>query len=247
MFGRFLKSGTNAKPINTGYTAPARLSVPRFFRRLLKSGDFERIRVRMWSKWQLEARDECTIMSFASRSPREGVSTVVAGLAHTIGAIDPGRVLVLDVSPGVQENRNDLVTDLLEVQTRPVWVQDMESGNYDPSNFVTRSIFRGTDMLSLKYTDRNRPTPQMMKTLLDRLRKNYHIILMDVGTLTHSDRLPWLFFSDYRILVIDVSTATREVLEHQQREIENLGITINGSILNKRTYHIPRFFYWLTR
>lgn len=201
----------------------------------------------MWSRWLLEERDGCTVMAFTSRSPREGVSTVVAGLAHTIGAIDPGRVLVLDVTPGHQENGRDLVTDMMEVEVTPVWIQDLESNKGDLSNFITRNIFRGTDILSLKYIDRNRPTPQMMKTLLDRLRSNYHVILMDVGSLIHSDRLPWLFFSDYRILVIDASTATREVLKHQQRELEHMGITINGSILNKRTYPIPSFLYWLAR
>jgi MinD-like ATPase involved in chromosome partitioning or flagellar assembly len=201
----------------------------------------------MWSRWLLEAREGCTIMAFTSRSPREGVSTVVAGLARTIGAIDPGRVLALDVTPGLQENGGELVTDMLEIQTTPVWIQDIESDNTDLSNFVTRNIFRGTDILSIKYIDRNRPTPQMIKALLDRLRTNYHIILMDVGSLSHGDRLPWLFSSDYRILVIDASTATREVLEHQQRELEHMGITINGSILNKRTYPIPGFLYWLAR
>jgi MinD-like ATPase involved in chromosome partitioning or flagellar assembly len=186
-------------------------------------------------------------MAFTSRSPREGVSTVVAGLAHAIGAIDPGRVLVLDVTPGLQESGGEPVADMLETQTAPVWIQDIESDTADLSRFVTRNIFRGTDILSLKYTDRNRPTPQMMKTLLDRLRANYHIILMDVGSLSHGDRLPWLFCSDYRILVIDASTATREVLVHQQRELEHMGISISGSILNKRTYPIPSFLYWLAR
>ena len=221
--------------------------MPRLFKRLSKSGAFERIRARMWSKWSLGARDGCTVIAFTSRSPREGVSTVVAGLARTIGAIDPGRVLVLDVTPGLHENRGELVTDLLEIQATPVWFQDMESDNTDLSNFVTRNIFRGTDILSLKYIDRNRPTPQMMKKLLDRLRINYHVILMDVGSLTHGDSLPWLISSDYRILVIDASTATREVLEHQQRELEHMGIIISGSILNKRTYPIPSFLYWLAR
>lgn len=212
----------------------------RLFRRLSKSGAFERIRVRMWSKWLLDAREGCTVIAFTSHSRREGVSTVVAGLARTIGATDPGRVLVLDVTPGLQANSGELVADLLEVQATPDWIQDI-------SDFVTHNIFQGTDILSLKYIDLNRPTPQMMKALLDRLRINYHVILMDVGSLFHSDILPWLSASDYRILIIDASTATREVLEHQQRELEHMGITINGSILNKRTYPIPSFLYWLAR
>lgn len=201
----------------------------------------------MWSKWQIEERDECAVMAFTSRSPREGVSTVVAGLARVIGAIDSGRVLVLDVTPGLQENRSEQVATLLETRASPVWIQDIESGDVDLPRLVTRNIFLGTDILSVKYIDRNRPTPQAMKALLDRLRVHYRVILMDVGSLTHGDRLPWLLASDYRILVIDASTATREVLEHQQRELEHLGIAISASILNKRTYPIPGFLYWLVR
>lgn len=199
----------------------------------------------MWSKWRLDTRDGSTVMAFTSRSPREGVSTVVAGLARAIGAIDPGRVLVLDVTPGLQQGKSELVSNLLEVETSPVWVQDIETNNSDLSGFITRNIFRGTDILPLKYIDRNRPTPQLIKSLLDRLRSDYHVILVDIGPLTDGDRLPWLSCSDYRILVIDATTATREILEHQQRELEHMGISIHGSILNKRVYPIPRFLYWL--
>jgi Mrp family chromosome partitioning ATPase len=199
----------------------------------------------MWSKWLLDARDGCTIMAFTSRSPREGVSTVVAGLARAIGAIDPGRVLVLDITSGLQQEKSEMVSDLLEVEASPVWVQDIETDDSDLSSFVTRNIFRGTDILSLKYIDRNRPGPQLIRSLLDRLRSSYHVILMDIGPLTDGDRLPWLSCSDYRILVIDATTATREILEHQRRELEHMGITINGSILNKRAYPIPSFLYWL--
>jgi Mrp family chromosome partitioning ATPase len=199
----------------------------------------------MWSKWLLDARDECTVMAFTSRSPREGVSTVVAGLARAIGAMDPGRVLVLDVTPGHQKEKGELVSGLLEVEASPIWIQDIETDDSDLSGFVTRNIFRGTDILSLKYIDRNRPTTQLIRSLLDRLRSNYHVILVDVGPLTDGDRLPWLSCSDYRILVIDATTATHEILEHQRREFEHMGITIHGSILNKRAYPIPRFLYWL--
>ncbi|MCP4284534.1 MAG: hypothetical protein GY792_08790, partial [Gammaproteobacteria bacterium] len=47
--------------------------------------------------------------------------------------------------------------------------------------------------------------------------------------------------------VIDASTATREVLGYQRQQFEHIGIRLDGSILNKRAYPIPRALYWLVR
>lgn len=228
------------------YATSTRKTTSRIFKRLSKSASFEQIRMRIWSKWFLDAHEECTIMAFTSGSSGEGVSTVIAGLARAIGAIDTGKVLVLDVTSNLKQEKGELISDLLEVESAPIWVQDIESSDFDPSRCVTRNIFQGTDLLSLKYIDnRNRPTPQIMKSLLDRLRPHYRVVLVDTGSLAKGNGLHWLPYCDYRVLVIDVSTATREILEHQRRELEHLGIAINGSILNKRAYHIPRFLYRL--
>jgi len=70
----------------------------RLSKRTPKPASFERIRIRILSKWLLNKGGNSTIIAFTSRFPREGVSTVVAGLAKSFSTAEVGRILVLDVS-----------------------------------------------------------------------------------------------------------------------------------------------------
>ena len=70
---------------------------------------------------------------------------------------------------------------------------------------------------------------------------------MDAGALNKGWASYWLASSSHRVLVIDASTATREVLEYHSKQFEHGGIRLDGSILNKRTYPIPKALYWLAR
>jgi len=79
------------------------------------------------------------------------------------------------------------------------------------------------------------------------LKTIYNIILVDAGSLNNSNGTFWLLNSDVNILVIDCTKTTRESLEYQRREFENSGLSIDGSILNKRKFPIPSFLYWLVK
>jgi len=79
------------------------------------------------------------------------------------------------------------------------------------------------------------------------LKKKYNLILVDAGSLNNSNGTFWIVNSDVNILVIDCQRTTRDSLEYQQREFENSGFAIHGSILNKRVFPIPNFLYWLVK
>ena len=207
----------------------------RLTRRTPKPASFERIRIRILSKWLLKKDEKCTIVAFTSRLPGEGVSTVVAGLARSFSTAEVGKILVLDVS-----NRRFGVARLLNITNL--------AGFSDLPGYVTRDEKLGIDVITLANdTHGGNDAEKHTISLRERLLDKYNIILVDAGSLSSASGAYWLANSDYNVLVIDSTKTTRESLEYQQKEFENSNITIDGSILNKREFHIPGFLYWLAR
>ncbi len=206
-----------------------------FFRRTPKPASFERIRIRILSKWLLKDEKNCPVIAFTSRSKGEGVSTVVAGLACSFSSADLGKILVLDVSQsrrGVAQYLN--VTDL--------------AGFSDLPGYVTRDEKLGIDVITLaEEPDNIKGSGEHTRSLIERLKEKYNIILIDAGSLGNAHGTYWLAKSDYNVLVIDSSRTTSEMLEFQRKEFESSNIKIDGSILNKREFPIPAYFYWLAR
>jgi Mrp family chromosome partitioning ATPase len=221
------------------FAPPARRSSFFSFRRLPKPASYERIRLTMLAKWLPKAQDGCTVIAFTARTRGEGVSTVVAGLACAFGAADPGEVLVLDVSGSKRS-----VSRLLGVKAGAA----PHAGAADLPQWITRADGHGIDIFALADAGGLRwDSPRLAEAVLARLRPNYRTILIDAGSLGAGWAACWLRGASYRVLVVDATLATQEILEHQRNELERSGIALDGSILNKRTYHIPRLFYWLTR
>lgn len=213
------------------------------FRRLPKPESFEHIRVGMLSKWLLESGDKATVIALTSRSGGEGVTTVAAGLARAFGTADPGGILVLDAAPSRLR-----VADLLKIKGTPVSFYNVEAGSLDMASAVVRDSKHGVDILALSEAGPSRPGSTVKaRTIVDQLRPNYRVILLDAGPLSNGWAAPWLACSNYRVLVIDASKATREVLEHQKKQFDQGGVVLDGSILNKRVYPIPKALYWLAQ
>lgn len=213
------------------------------FRRLPKPESFEHLRVNMLSKWLLNGSDKATVIAFTSRSRGEGVTTVAAGLARAFGMADPGGVLVLDAAPSRLR-----IADMLKTNRQQTSFYNFEAGSMDLSTAVIRDSKHGVDILALSDAGPSRPgSSTKARSIIDLLRPNYRVILLDAGPLSNGWSAPWLACSNYRVLVIDASKTTREALEHQRKQSEQGGITLDGSILNKRAYPIPKSLYWLTQ
>lgn len=213
------------------------------FRRLPRPASLERIRLRMLALGYLDGADTATVIALTSRARREGVSTVVAGLAGAFATAESGRVLVLDT-----DSSGRRVTNLLRVATTPVRLEELEFDTMDVSDVIARSTKFDVDVLTVSSSDRSGlEWERNAKRLLDTLRRTYRVILVDAGALTGEQAQFWLGCSDHRVLVYDTKVATREVLERLRRELDQTGITLSGMILNKRQYPVPRLFYHMVR
>jgi len=239
------------------------------FSRTPKPASFANIRMQIISRWLLKKNQECSVIALTSRLPGEGVSTVTSGLARSFNSTDAGKVLLLNA--GRKHPRKAVVLDVSDSQRNiglSDYVTQCNKSGYDilrvanlaNSNFFRRDhaeefetplpdiiIDEGKDededevLSGLAELDGSTQPPK----LLPKLRKIYDLILIDAGSLGNPNGTFWLLNSDINILVLDCTRTTWESLEHQHREFENSDISIDGSILNKRKFQIPKSLYWL--
>ena len=219
------------------------------------------------SRWLLNKGDHCSVIALTANFPREGVTTVTTGLARSFSATDTSKVLLLDASG--RRSRKPRPLDVTEMddfsdlsdyitKDKKLKFDKMRLANISYNAFGLGDVSQDMDFPELSLgvdddgtmpdqsPDQNLSTQKTHKLLL-RLRKDYNLIIVDSGTLNNSSGTFWLVNSDVNILVIDCSRTTRESLEFQQHQSENSGISIDGSILNKRVFPIPSYLYWLVK
>ncbi len=203
--------------------------------RMPKISSFERGRSQILSKSLTNKNTNTTIIAFTSRLPGEGVSTIVTGLAISFSSAETGRILVLDVS-------NDIKGQAYLLKTTEKNVETGLPGK------MTRNNDLGIDVITLTKADHPvNKVSTFVSSLKKTLATQYDIVLIDTGSLNNASGTYWLAHSEYNILIIDSTRATRESLEYLKMEFENSKISFDGSILNKREFFVPSYLYWLTR
>ena len=237
-----------------------------FFWRTPKPASFARIRMQILSRWLLNKGNHCSVIALTANFPREGVTTVTTGLARSFSAADTGKVLLLDASGKRSSKPRQLDVTAMDdfsdlsgyiVKNKKLKFDKIKLANISHNSFGLGDEAYDIDFPDLNLDDDEDAMPdqsseqdlgnQKTRKLLLRLRKDYDLIIVDSGTLNNPAGTFWLVNSDVNILVIDCSSTTRESLEYQQHQSENSGISIDGSILNKRTFPIPSYLYWLVK
>ncbi len=238
-----------------------------FFWHRPKAASFAKIRMQILSRWLLNKGDHCSVIALTANFPREGITTVTTGLARSFSANDTDKVLLLDASGKRRRKPRPLdvtkVEDLSDLSDYIVKDKKLKFDRIKLASIAHNTFGLGDDSYDIDFPELNpvgddedsvpEQAPgqdfsnQQTRKLLLRLRKDYNIILVDSGTLNNPSGTFWLVNSDANILVIDCSRTTRESLEFQRHQSENSGITIDGSILNKRVFPIPSYLYWLVK
>jgi len=237
------------------------------FSRILKSSSFEKIRSQILSRWILNSDKNCSVIALTSRMTREGVTTVTRGLARSFRPTYTGEILLLYA--GRKHPRRATVLDVTKLEdlsvlsdyitpdkklgcdTIRITNTSQDSINVDPSSLDDENpavdIHFDDDGTILDHSFSLNSRYEQTNKIFRQLKTIYNIILVDAGSLNNSNGTFWLLNSDVNILVIDCTRTTRESLEYQRREFENSGLSIEGSILNKRKFPIPNFLYWLVK
>ena len=241
-----------------------------------KLASFAKIRTQILSRWLTRKGPGCVVIAFTSRLPGDGVSTVTTGLARSFHNTDSGRVLLLnagrkhrrkyrsldlssaedisrhsefvlrdpkyeyDIIRLTYSHKNSPVIERESASQKPaddesLDVETSESDTLDDDSILPEGV---SDSYGRNLDAHN---------LLRELKQNYDVILVDAGSLANTNGTFWLLNSDANILVIDCTRTTRQSLEHLRREFENSELSIDGCILNKRKFPIPRSLYWLAR
>ncbi len=211
------------------------------FNRMPKAELFKQVSGHIFSKWIYSSKDGPAVIAFTSRMRREGVSTIVAGLAREFGSMNLGHILVLDVSPGQKG-----VANILGATVHAVDFEDLQDDESSLSDFIVHKDDLGIDIL--KFADSvqtNFQELQRERSLLNQVLSTYKIVLLDTGAMANGGRTHWLNYCQYRIFVVDSTKTTEEMLERQRKDVESSGISFDGTILNKKIYHIPKIFYSL--
>lgn len=85
--------------------------------------------------------------------------------------------------------------------------------------------------------------PDKVAAMMTRLRRSYRFVTVDVGPFSEASCPFWRKHVDSLLLVVDVKSARREVLEHFRKELDRSIVKFDGFVANKRVHYVPRFLY----
>lgn len=198
---------------------------------------FERIRLRMFSFGIAMNEGGSTVLTLTSRACGEGVTMVALGLASELAR--EGNTLLIDASSeGVR------IAEVLKVDTVPLKIEDIGRVDLQDNRYITHLRDPEIDILSLsipgkgksEFLDFNAP-------FLKDIRSHYKTIIVDSGSLQKLSSRIWSKWTDHTLLVIDTTTTTQEILKRFSTELKRFDIKLSGFIMNKRSFHIPKFLW----
>ena len=186
----------------------------------------------------------CRVIEIIAAHPREGVSTVVRGLAAAAGAVGNARVLVCDATPE-RTSLRDLGLPALRGTLNDVAASQAELRSViDP---VANHGFAHCAVADPGSGSHVAVNLDILDPIFGALRQQFDLILIDAPSTNDGPLGPALAKKcDGVILVVEAERTRSPVVTAAQRAIEINGGRILGVVLNKRRFHIPPFVYrWL--
>ena len=180
------------------------------------------------------------IIEITSASPREGVSTVVLGLADAASSIGHARVLICYVmlTPSELERIG---------ASRQASLEDVSAGEIRLDQAIQTMKERGHEfcvLLSPGVGSQIAVDIDALDPILAELRTRFDFILIDAPATSRSHLgLILAKKADGVVLVVEAERTRAPVVITTQRMLEANGGHILGVVLNKRRMHIPRFLY----
>ncbi|MCK5242291.1 polysaccharide biosynthesis tyrosine autokinase [bacterium] len=175
-----------------------------------------------------------------SSSTKEGISAVVANLGALLSQKAGHRVLLVDANlrhPGLHK--------LLKIENTAGWAEVIEGKA--ALKDVIHDQGQNLHMITAGTTGLN-PVILLdsgkVKELLEEVRKEYEVVLMDCSDLTgFKDALVLSAHTDATVVVVSEGFTRRQILKITLRPLVERKVNILGVVLNNRTFPIPKFIY----
>ncbi|MCR4337045.1 MAG: AAA family ATPase, partial [Candidatus Omnitrophica bacterium] len=180
-----------------------------------------------------------TIM-FTAATSEEETSTVMTNLGFFMSQKGDLRVLLVDAN-----FRNPSLHKLLKVENSMGFADVLEKRV--PLREITKEIH---DNLHAVPAGKNELNPLMLldpakiKEALQDIQGKYDIILIDCPNLkSYKDPVVLSLSADTTIVVVNENQTRRKVLKMGLKSLQERNVNILGSVLNNKTFPIPRFVY----
>ena len=199
---------------------------------------------RIWSSiFSILADNPPKLVLFASPGPRQGASTLAAGVALTAAAANPHlRLGLLDANL-----RTPALEQIFKIPGSP-GIVDALSGTTDlqelgysvgvHANLVVIPAGKlTTDPLGLLRREK-------MGTFITNLISRFDMLLIDTAPVNqYPDAQVLAAMVDASILVIDVAKSPREAVAKAKQVIQTGQGRLVGTVLNRRSLPVPRILY----
>lgn len=190
---------------------------------------------------QFMNKDGFKLFHFAASGEKEGVSSIVAGLARCMARekstdnfllvdahfASPVQHAVFDVpgSPGLQD----------ALRGRPL----SECVHEDPSGNI-RIMPAGTGEVDITTSTGH----GRLASLFQSLKASYDCIVVDSPPILHcADSSSLATSSDITFLVVEANRTLSEVAQKSKLALENIGCRTGGIVLNRVVHVIPKWIY----
>lgn len=171
----------------------------------------------------------------------EGKTLIALSFAKKLAEQDKQKVLLIDgnserpvlhdvfekpLAPGLCELANEMATSEEAIHTTSI-------ENLDFLSF-------GISQRKLSHNMRS----EQYKTLIASLSDNYDYIIMDTNAVLGSSEVSMVCpLFDATLLVVECESTKRQVVKTAADKIIASGGKLLGTVMNKRRFYIPRFFY----
>ncbi|HQY88709.1 MAG TPA: CpsD/CapB family tyrosine-protein kinase, partial [Tepidisphaeraceae bacterium] len=180
----------------------------------------------------------------------EGTTTLATHLAAAMTEfIHPAgdsnlvdRVLLVDAnvaSPGAHK-----VLDTSAAPGVAEWLTEPSMNGRPLGDFVKPTTVPNLDLLPAGLASAGHQIGRWTDAVTLATTSSYHSIIIDLPSMDRSEasaRMAGL--CDAAILVVECNTANREVVRQAAQRLEECGVMLLGTVLNKRTFPIPEQLY----
>ncbi len=200
---------------------------------------FERIKSRLLSLGISLGDGGDTVLTLISRLRGEGVTTIAIGFAAEMAKDGEENTLLIDAS-----SEGKRVANTLNINITPLSLEDIEKGDVDIKDFIEHLNDLDLDILSLSMNNsENSNFIGFNNEFWSKIRSRYKFIIVDAGSCQKALPRFWANWADHTALVLDPALTNVDIFKRFNGDLDRFGIKLSGFIMNKRTFHIPKFLY----